>query len=335
MRRIWPAFLLALGGCYYLAQARGQIDILTGREPVDAVLASGKLGAADLGKLKLVAEAREFGERTVGLAKSDNYTTFYDTKGRPVSYVVSACRKDRFEAATWWFPIVGTLPYKGFFSLDDALAEARSLEAHGWDVSVRTVAAYSTLGWFSDPIFSTMLKNDDAELVALILHELTHGTVFATGHGDWNEALATFVGEEAARQFFRARFGEGSAELKEAEARFEDLARVDAFAGRVHGRLQKLYASGRPAEEILSLREQAWAEARDEFEAVRRTLRSRDWDGLYRGRINNAEVQAQRRYGRLEEFAKAFERAGRDWAAFWTKMREAAKAEDPFKAMEP
>ncbi len=332
VRRLSCLCLLGLCSCYYLAQAGGQLDILAHRQPIGDILQGRQLSDEDARKLTLVADAKEFGERVLGLTKSDNYTTFYDTRGRPVSYVVSACRKDRFEAVTWWFPIVGTLPYKGFFSLDDARAEARALEAQGYDVALRTVAAYSTLGWFSDPVFSTMLKNDDIDLAVLILHELTHGTVFAGGQGDWNEAMAQFVGVEGAVQFFIARHGAESPEVKAARDRIEDEERVDEFVGRVHARLGKLYAAG--GRDVIVRREQVWAEARDEFATVRRSLHDDSYDAMFRGRLNNADVQAQRRYGRLDVFRKVFDRVGRDWEKFFAAMREASAATDPFKALE-
>jgi predicted aminopeptidase len=179
-----------------------------------------------------------------------------------------------------------------------------------------------------------MLRHDDVDLVALILHELSHGTVFASGKGDWNEAMATFVGEAGAVQFFVAKYGEASREVTEARARLEDVERVDAFTRRVQGRLAKLYAGGRAAAEVLILREQVWAEARDEFSAVRRTLHDDVYEAQFRGRLNNAEVQAQRRYGRLDVFRAAYETAGRDWGRFFAAMREAAAAGDPFRALE-
>jgi predicted aminopeptidase len=331
MRRLLLPAPLLLAGCYLLTQAGRQLEILHNREAVDDVLARGALRDDAARKLRLVADAKEFGETVMGLTKSDNYTTFYDTRGRAVSYVVSACRKDRFAAHAWWFPIVGTLPYKGFFSLDDARAEARGLEALGYDVTVRQVAAYSTLGWFSDPVFSTMLRHDDADLVALILHELTHGTVFATGHADWNEAMASFVGQEGAVQFLRRR---DEALATRAAERFADEMKVDAFAKRAADRLARLYGSGRPEAEVLILREQLWAEAREEFQSFRRTLhRPEEFDHEFRGRVNNADVQARLRYGRYDVFATAWEACGRDWTRFFAKMREAAAAEDPWRVL--
>lgn len=326
--------LLFLSGCYYLSQAAGQIEILFGREDIGEVLEAGRLSGDQARKLRLVGEAREFGEAVMGLAKSDNYTTYYDTGGRPVSYVVSACRRDRFESHVWWFPVVGSLPYKGFFSLEDARREARGLETAGYDVTVRTVAAYSTLGWFSDPVFSTMLRHDDVDLVALILHELTHGTVYAGGHGDWNEGLATFTGQEGALQFFRRRHGEGSPDYRAAADRLADEEAVDAFMRRVHSRLDRLYRGGLPESDKLTLREQIWAEAREEFESFRRTLKGGGRGTPFAGRINNADLVARLRYGRYHVFRRAFAEAGNDWAAFFARMREAAKSPDPFKALE-
>jgi predicted aminopeptidase len=314
--------------------ASGQLDILFGREDIAEVLQAGRVGEEQARKLRLIADAKEFGETVMGLTQSSNYTTYYDTGGRPVSYVVSACRRDRFESHIWWFPIVGSLPYKGFFALEDARREARSMEASGYDVTVRTVAAYSTLGWFSDPVFSGMLRHDDVDLVALILHELTHGTVFAGGHGDWNEGLATFTGQEGALQFYRRKYGEGSPEWRRAADRLADEEAVDAFTRRIHGRLDRLYRSGLPESDTLTLREQTWAEGREEFDALRRALKGGGYEGQFNGRINNADLVARLRYGRYHVFRRTFAAAENDWTAFFARMREAAAQPDPFKALD-
>src|SRR5437016_3916838 len=202
MSRIVALFRLALlagsalgaGGCYLLTQAGGQIDILLHSRGVEEMMADPSVSPAVKEKLRLVGDIKEFGEREMGLTPSSNYTTFYDTAGRPITYIVTACPKDSFRPYTWWFPIVGDVPYKGFFHRDDAVAEARALRAEGYDVRLGSASAYSTLGYFKDPVLSTMLDYPEEHLAALILHELTHGTIYLPGGADFNEGLASFVG---------------------------------------------------------------------------------------------------------------------------------------------
>ena len=110
---------------------------------------------------------------------------------------------------TWWFPIVGRVPYRGFFSVDDALDAERDLQKEGYDTYVRPTAAFSTLGWFNDPVLSTTLQTDDVEIVTTVLHELAHRYLFVPGQVGFNESFANFIGRVAAIQFFCTREGSG------------------------------------------------------------------------------------------------------------------------------
>ncbi|MBI2899599.1 MAG: aminopeptidase [Planctomycetes bacterium] len=325
------ALPLLLSGCYIIRQGCGQLDILLHRRNVDEVLA-GPAPEPEKEKLKLVLEAKAFGERVLALEPTDNYTTFFDTRGKPVSYAVTACRKDRFEPYTWWFPIVGTIPYKGFFRREDAVEEARDLEAEGYDVNVGVVGAYSTLGWFSDPIFSSMLRQSEEELVDLILHELTHSTVYAKGHGDFNESLAGFVGREGALDFARRRWGERSEISRRAVDRFADEDRIDRFMQDLFRELDAYYRS-RPAN-VLAGRAEIWAKARERLHEVQKELKVERYDWLLKVEVNNAVVLGRRRYGRTDLFRKHFEAVGGDWPKFFERMRAIAAMPDPIRALE-
>jgi predicted aminopeptidase len=296
---------LLLSGCYVMKQAQGQLRILSGARPIQDLLADPSVPGATKEKLRLILEVKEFGEREMGLAPSDNYTRVYDTGGEPVSHLVSACRKDRFAPHTWWFPVVGTVPYKGFFDPADAESEAADLEGRGYDVARQEVAAYSTLGWFSDPLFSPTLEAPEEEIAALVLHELTHSTLYVNGDADFNESLASFVGRQGALEFVRWRFGRGSPVYdrtvqRTAAAELRDAAALDLFR-----RLDDLYRSGTSTEDILAIRDQVAGEP-----------------------VNNAEILMQRRYGSYEEMRTLFERAGGDWRLFFGVLRKRAELQN-------
>ena len=298
MRRFALALLLpSLCGCYILTQAQGQLRVLLNSERIDTLLADRDVPDDMKLKLRLVREIKAFGEHEMGLKRSANYETFYDTGGAPITYIVSACRKDRFAPYIWWFPIVGDVPYKGFFDKEDAKEEARALEAEGYDVSLGTAAAYSTLGYFPDPVLSTMLKYPEEQLVALILHELTHGTIYLPGGTEFNEGLASFVGWQGALEFARRRRGIASEQYDRTVRAFATEERRDARALEVFKKLDELYRSGRSKEQVLAMRDQ-----------------------IAGRKVNNADILMQRRYGRYDEFREKFEKAGGDWARFFEAL---------------
>jgi predicted aminopeptidase len=340
--------LQGLGGCYLLKQGAGQLDILLYSRSVEEMLRDPSVPGAVKEKLALIQEIRDFGEREMGLRPSDNYTTYYDTSGRPITFIVTACPKDSFQPYTWWFPIVGEVPYKGFFSREDAIAEARELQAQGLDVSLGSAAAYSTLGYFRDPILSTMIDYPEEELASLILHELTHGTIYLRGGTDFNEGLANFTGWQGALEFARLKHGQGS---REYDRTVEALAREqvrDDRALALFRRLNELYRSGASREEKLIQRERIYEsfkeERRRELEAGREGMYARIQSGLAgeadrlaaserlrrledaipEGPLNNAVILNQRRYGRHEEFRRRFEAAGGEWRAFFSALETSA-----------
>jgi len=338
--------LAALSGCYLLKQGAGQLDILLNSRPVPEMLADPSVPASVKEKLVLIQEIRDFGEREMGLTPSENYTTYYDTAGRPITYIVTACRKDSFRPHTWWFPIIGEVPYKGFFSREDALAEARDLQAQGYDVSLGSAAAYSTLGYFRDPVLSTMIDYPEEELASLILHELTHGTIYLPGGADFNEGLASFTGWQGALEFARRKHGQGSPEYDRTVRAYAREQVRDERAMALFRRLDALYRSVASRGEKLARREEVYAsfkeERRRELESAREGLYARIHSGLAGedervataerlrrledsipdGPVNNAVILGQRRYGRYEEFRRRFEQAAGDWRAFFTSLDE-------------
>jgi predicted aminopeptidase len=297
--RVFALVLLLplLSGCYLLTQGYGQLRILLDSRGIDELLADPSVPDKTKFKLLFVREVKSFGEHELGLVRSANYESFYDTQGRPITYIVSACAKDRFQPHLWWFPIVGDVPYKGFFAKADAEAEAASLEKQGYDVSLGMAAAYSTLGYFPDPVLSTMLDYPDEQLAALILHELTHGTIYLPGGTDFNEGLASFVGWQGALEFARKERGIHSQAYDRTVRAFAAEERRDAKAREVYRKLDELYRSNLPREEVLRKRVE-----------------------IAGPRVNNAEILMQRRYGRYDEFRQRFEKCGGSWKEFFESL---------------
>jgi predicted aminopeptidase len=211
-----------VSGCstgYVLRNAWAQMDLLWSREPLEKVLDSPRLSEPDKAKLRLAREAKQFAEQRLGLKRSLNYESFVQLDRESVSYVINAAPIDRLEHHMWWYPVVGSLPYRGYFNRELTEREATALAKSGdLDVHWRGVAAYSSLGWFNDPILSSMLRYDDYSLVNTIIHESVHATVFIKSNADFNERLATFLGNWAADLFFTERDGPDSPTLKVARS---------------------------------------------------------------------------------------------------------------------
>lgn len=297
MRRVVAFLPLLFCGCYLIHLAKGQAHIRSSLRPIVEMLEDSSVPQATRDRLRLVLEIKEFGEHRMGLARTSNFTQFYDTGGGPVSYVVSASRPDRFEPHTWWFPIVGTVPYKGFFDASDARAEAEALREKGLDVSAGGVGAYSTLGWFTDPLLSTMLEYPEERLASLILHEMTHTTLWRAGQVEFNEGLADFVGEQGALEFVRWRFGTRSPVYGRAVRAVGSKEAADAEVNDLFMRLDDFYRSDAPSGKKLELRD------------------------VIAGRpVNNAEILSARRYGRGDTFRALFDRALGDWRRFFNSL---------------
>ncbi len=199
-------------GCqlgYLLGSAYDQTGLLLSRIPIEKVLADPSLDKEKGRKLELTMEVHKFAE-SLGLKRTKSYTSYVEL-GRPyVTYVVSAAEKNKLEHYFWSFPVVGKLPYKGYFQKEKAQELANEMREKNYDVFVRGVSAYSTLGWFYDPVLSSMLSYRDHDLVETLIHELFHATIFVKDATDFNERLANFVGIKGAIEFYKKLEGESS-----------------------------------------------------------------------------------------------------------------------------
>jgi len=258
-------------GDYLAKQGVGQLKLLRARRRIDEVLRDPSVPAETKRRLRLAREARDFGVRVLGLRGGDGFTRFVDSHGAPIAWNVTAAKKDKLEAHLNRFPVVGAIPYLGFFDEHDAEREAERLRKEDLDVYVRPVAGYSTLGITSDPIYSSMLEGSDARIVEVTLHEMTHATVYLPGQSDWNESLAMVVGSEGAAQFFAAR-GDASAAgtlAEEARKRDHDMEAFSRFLAPVVQSLETLYAQAALSRAAkLTERERIFAGARKKFLAL-------------------------------------------------------------------
>ncbi len=207
-----PAFLLAVlatTGCqslgYYGQAIKGQYEIVARQESIEKLLADPHTPAPLKAKLQLVESLRAFAAKDLKLPVDGHYQKYADVRRRFVVWNVEAAPEFSLEPKSWWYPIVGSLEYRGYFSERGATNYAARLRKKGYDVYVGGVQAYSTLGWFKDPVLNTFIFEPEPDLAEILFHELAHQQVFASGDTDFNEAFATTVGQEGARRWLRAQ----------------------------------------------------------------------------------------------------------------------------------
>lgn len=198
---------------YGWMQAKGQVTMLLNVQEVTDVLNDPAYPDSLKARIRLIAEIKQFGVDSLGLLPSDNYTTFYDQHEKPLMWVMTASDRHQIKAYKWKFPILGTFPYKGYFDSTRAFREEKELMKAGLDTDMGEASAWSTLGYLKDPILSSMLKRREGSLANLILHELTHGTLFVKDNLELNENLASFVGDLGAIRFLTQKYGTNSKEL--------------------------------------------------------------------------------------------------------------------------
>ena len=333
------ASCIACSPVYVVKAGLAEMRILRAREPIHRVVNDPATDPDTRAKLSWVLEARRFAAEELSIDVGESYTMFTQLDRDTLALVVSAAPKDQLAAITWWFPIVGRVPYRGFFSEEDALEAAADLEAEGYDTFVRPTAAFSTLGWFNDPLLSTVLDTDDVEVVQTVLHELSHQHLFVPGHVDFNESFATFVGRVAAIRFFCTREGGGPDTVRclRAQARWRDFQRFSVFIDGLRAELEWLYYRPEHSyEEKVTRREEIFAEALRRFqEEVQPTFEAITFQGFVTTPLNNATLLGRiRYYNRLPEFNALLEQHGGDLTAVLATLRVGVReVEDPFELL--
>ena len=327
------AALLALGGCstigYYSQAVGGHLALMRAREPIDALLAAEGTDPELRAKLETLLEARRFASRELGLPDNDSYSTYVETGRRAVTWNVVASEEFAMRARTWCFPVAGCVSYRGYFDEAEARTYAAALaEEEGLDVSVGGASAYSTLGWFDDPVLDTMLRGGELRYVGTLFHELAHQVVYVKDDSDFNEAYATFVEQVGTRAWLRER-----GQAARVAAYDVSLARGAAFVELLKGTreaLEALYGEeARPPAAMRAAKAAVFETMRERYAALRLSWDGyAGYDGWFERELNNARLLAVATYRRyVPAFAALYEEADRDFARFHALTAELAALE--------
>jgi predicted aminopeptidase len=288
-----------------------QTRLLEARRPIADLIRDPKTSPETRRSLQLVLDARDFAAE-IGYKAKKTYTTYADVGRDTLLLVLSASPRNCLCPYTWKYPIVGRIPYKGYFDAAMARHEAGRLERRGYDIYLRPAGAFSTLGWFNDPLYSTALTSDSVELAATVLHEIAHNTLYVKSATPFNESFAQLAGYRAAEEFFRRRGSEEAA--TRAADRWLDEVLLSGYYAELSRRLDSLYHSAPDSAAVDSGRVELGRWARRELQdSLGPRLKTYTLGPMVDRPINNARLIAARIYRtRLELFERWYEFEGSD-----------------------
>lgn len=320
---------------YLMKSGYGQMQLMHSREPVEKVLQDPSVSEEKKNKLRLAQEARLFAEKNLHLTPTKNYTSYVELNRPYVTYVVSAAQKWELKQYEWSYPFMGKMPYKGYFNEDDAQTEERQLQSEDLDTYMRGVSAYSTLGWFNDPILSSMLRYEDYDLVNTIIHETVHATLYIKNSADFNERLATFLGNKGAEQFYLSKEGANSPTLQKIKMENADQALFSHFISVELKNLEQWYKDLPLAERLEARRTERIAKIQKDFsERVLPQLKTDSFIKFPEQKLNNARLLVYKTYMQdLQDFETLYGLLNQDYFRFIEQCKTLEKSSNPAEAL--
>ena len=325
--------LALVGSCsdfgYYWQAMNGQLEILQKRRPIETVLEDPAVPEAAKSRIRLAMHVQAFAISDLDLPAKGSYR-YYADLGRPfVSWLVVAAPPLEMTEHTWCYPIVGCLGYRGYFHKEDALKLADGMRKQGFDVLVRAVRAYSTLGWFDDPLLNTFVQQDELDLMATLIHEQAHRRVWVNGDTDFNESFAGFVEQEGLKRYLESKEerAKGGPELMARYRAYKaDRDRFQEIALAARRKLADLYASSLSDPEKLARKAVYLDEIRQDYQKQRSSFKLLDYDEWFGPRLNNAYLAGITQYQmRIDAFAELFKEQGNDFGRFYVATEALGK----------
>lgn len=305
---------LSLSGCYYVQAARGQLDVMSKREPINELIEAPDTPGDLALRLELVNEARQFAIDELQLPDNDSYRSYADLGRDYVVWNVFAAPEFSLDPKTWCFPVAGCVAYRGYFSEDAAERKAEQLRDDGFDVAVGGISAYSTLGRFDDPVLNTMMHWADADLVATIFHELAHQVLYVKNDSAFNESFATTVEEIGIERWLSSR--DQDADFSDYVERREQRKVTLEVIAVARTDLEELYATSMAAHEMRHAKEIRLAQLASELPAD------------FEIDLNNARLASMSLYqSRVPEFRVLYEECERELRCFYDQASSLRPAE--------
>jgi predicted aminopeptidase len=327
-------------GHYLLRAGWEEGKILWRRQPIVALAADPATPAPLRAKLGIVLAARAFAGDSLGLRSGKSFTSYSALDRDTLVLLVSGAYRDRLKSYTWWFPIVGRVPYKGYFDFGQARADYRELAARGFDANLGVASAFSTLGWFNDPVLPTTLRADSLHVANTVIHELTHNTYYAPGGAVFNESFANFVGARGAERFYLARGQPGAA--AEVAARWNDEKVLGRFWASLYAAVDSAFKAhpGDSASAVaarIAARDSLFRDARVQLvQELGPRLKTISLRAIEQVRLDNAVLMSRRVYlTGLDDFDTVLRRNQGDLRRTIAAIVEAAKGSNgkPFEAL--
>ncbi len=329
------AILLLLSGCstvgYYSQIISGHMRIVIGKSPVDEIVADDSVDDKIKHRLQVAQRARQFGIKQLQLPDNNSYTSFYDTGKNYVTWNVVAVEEFSFKPKTWCFPIAGCVSYRGYYAEQDAKSYAASLADEGFDVAVNGATAYSTLGWFRDPLLNTMLARSDPSIAALLFHELAHQKLYVGNDSTFNESFASFVEREGLR-----RWQENQKKLHPQQNSSQMIAELDARKARqkdfiallknTKDDLEELYQSSIDIDAMREQKKLRFKKMLEEYQQLKESWRGyAGYDGWFSRDLNNARLASVGTYNDyIPAFQVLFDESGGSFEKFYSASQELA-----------
>ena len=306
---------------YYGQAAQGQLSLLLDRRQINRLLEQDDLDGNTRRKLELVLSARNFAAEALLLPTGNSYLSYVELQRPFVLWNVFAAHEFSTTPVSWCYPIAGCVSYRGFFSEERAQRYASALESEGLEVYSGGVDAYSTLGWFADPVTSSVLRRADHRLVALLFHELSHQLIYLPGDTTFNESFATFVEQEGLRRWLEAFPQEGVVTQVTSEETMQ--RQFVSLVSDYRDRFDVLYESAMPEEQMRERKRELQQALRDEYARLKSDWNYSGYDRWFEGPLNNAQISTVASYNdQVPGFAALLSDVEGDLAPFYARVRE-------------